>query len=63
MQKTENSLQARKKINEEKVVIDEINNTIFLNEEISATQICNSFEQDARRYKRFLGDDGKMMER
>lgn len=28
-----------------------------IDEEISVTQICNSVEQDARRYKKFLGDD------
>lgn len=31
-----------------------------VNQEISVEQICSYIEQDARRYKKFLGDDGKM---
>lgn len=54
MKKVENTNQTK---------IDKIQpkNEDILNEEISASQICNSFEQDARRYKKFLGDDEKMM--
>lgn len=32
-----------------------------INEEISVEQICSHIEQDARRYKKFLGDEGKMV--
>ncbi len=32
-----------------------------VNQEISMEQICSNIEQDARRYKKFLGDDGKMI--
>lgn len=50
-----------KGILQEKTDVIKEENEIILNEEIDASRICNIFEQDARRYKKFLGDDGKMM--